>query len=228
MYRNPLNNGNLSDYNSLKSQKDIGNIIKEYEKTNLKTEPNELQKYYQYLTYKQSILDELNYVSDRMKKENIEKQTSDFEFLEKLKQQREIQMKKQGELEELIKRQEELFNNQPKIEMDMTPTINTDLEIQVLGRRKQKRLTDEERAVAKQEALQRRKEKRELAIAKKQNEASVKIQRAFRNRRDIMNEISSQTSTATTIRRLEDPPTTTYEVAKRGRNAGKPIKTLKF
>ena len=50
MYKNPLKSVNISDNNSLKKQRDYGKIVKKYETVKLKTEPNELQKYYQYLT----------------------------------------------------------------------------------------------------------------------------------------------------------------------------------
>ena len=51
MYRNPANcNGDLSDYNSLKNQRNYSEIIKKYSSKKLKTEPTELQKYYEYLT----------------------------------------------------------------------------------------------------------------------------------------------------------------------------------
>ncbi len=46
MYKNPINNGDVSDYNSLKKQRDNGAIIKKYESIKLKTKPNELQKYF--------------------------------------------------------------------------------------------------------------------------------------------------------------------------------------
>jgi hypothetical protein len=56
MYKNPLNNGDISDYNSLKNQKDISKMLNKYKKK-LPTQPTELQKYYQYMTYQQPILD---------------------------------------------------------------------------------------------------------------------------------------------------------------------------
>ena len=131
MYRNPLG-GDLSDYNSLKNQQDYGARIKKYEKIKLEIEPNELQKYYQYLTYQQAILDEINYVAERMRNENINKQKEDFNFIENLKIEREKQMKEKAKIEELIKkqRQEELFGNSSlEKSTDMTPTINTDNEV---------------------------------------------------------------------------------------------------
>lgn len=131
MYKNPLNNGDLSDYNSLKNQRDYGAIIKRYEKVKLETKPSELQKYYQFLTYKQPILDELNYVSERLKTEDIKKQNENFEFIEKLKNKNETKLKdlskKEKDLSNEIKI--DLFDN--PINKDLTPTINTDLEIEL-------------------------------------------------------------------------------------------------
>jgi len=130
MYKNPLNKGDLSDYNSLKKQRDNGARVKKYEKVKLKTEPTELQKYYQYLTYQQPILDEANYVAERMKNEDIKKQKEDFEFIEKLKKEREETLKgianKEKDLTPNLKN--ELFD-EPQVVMDMTPTINTGLEM---------------------------------------------------------------------------------------------------
>ena len=134
MYKNPLNNGNLSEYNTLKKQWDYGAIIKKYEKILLKTEPTELQKYYQYLTYQQSILDEANYVAEKLKNEDIQKQKENFEFIEKLKNEREKLMKKQAENEVFIKKQREieLFNTPIIVPTpDITPTINTDIELKM-------------------------------------------------------------------------------------------------
>ena len=83
MYKNPLNNGDISDYNSLKKQHDNGRKVKKYQSVKLQTKPTELQKYYQYMTYQQPILDELIYVAERMRTEDINKQKEDFEFNEK-------------------------------------------------------------------------------------------------------------------------------------------------
>lgn len=126
MYRNPLG-GDLSDYNSLKNQINNGARVKKYEKVKLETEPTELQKYYQYLTYQEPILNEINYVSERMRNENINKQKEDFNFIEKLKEEREKQMKEKAHKEKLMKNQEEeLFGNSSLEKKDMTPNINTD------------------------------------------------------------------------------------------------------
>jgi hypothetical protein len=130
MYKNPLNNGDISDYNSLKKQRDYGKKIKKYETIKLKTEPTELQKYYQYQTYQQPILDELNYVAERMRTEDIKKKTDDYNFIEELK------IKREGLMKETSKKEEEagmetLFDKSSLIKNDdMTPAINTDVEME--------------------------------------------------------------------------------------------------
>jgi DNA/RNA endonuclease G (NUC1) len=96
MYKNPLNNGDISDYNSLKKQRNPSQIINKYKKK-LPTEPTELQKYYQYMTYQKPILDEANYVAERMRTEDINKEKSDFNFIEDLKIKREEEMKKKSQ-----------------------------------------------------------------------------------------------------------------------------------
>ena len=133
MYKNPLNNGDLSDYNSLKNQQDNGARVKKYQSRKLKTEPTELQKYYQYLTYQQSILDELNYVAQRMKDENIQKQKEDFNFIEDLKLRREKTMQEEAKMESTIKEMRESLFNYPSVEIekDITPTIITDNELEM-------------------------------------------------------------------------------------------------
>lgn len=132
MYKNPLNNGNISDNNSLKKQRDYGSIIKKYENKKLQTEPTELQKYYQYLTYQQPILDELNYVAERMRNEDIKTKTDDYNFIEDLKIKREKNMKEISQSEKSIKEnRESLFDNASTIKQDdETPVINTDLEME--------------------------------------------------------------------------------------------------
>ena len=128
MYRNPLNNGNLSDYtNSLKNQIDYGTRVKRYEKIKLEVIPNELQKYYEYETYERPILDELNYVAERMKNENIKKQKEDFEFIEKLKEQRQSLIPKQVKNDIRV----DLFDYPEKSIVDLTPTIITDNELEM-------------------------------------------------------------------------------------------------
>jgi hypothetical protein len=130
MYKNPLNNGDISDYNSLKNQRDYGKTIKKYQSVKLQTEPTELQKYYQYQTYQQPILDELNYVAERMRTEDIKKKTEDFNFIEGLKIKREGFMKESSKKEEQ-KGMETLFDKSSLVKNDdMTPAINTDVEME--------------------------------------------------------------------------------------------------
>lgn len=126
MYRNPLNNGDLSDYNSLKNQIDYGSIIKEYQVNRPITTPTELQKYYEFETYERPILDELNYVAERMKNENIKKQKEDFEFIQKLKEQKEALIPKKVE----NKIRNDLFDYPQNSVIDLTPTIITDNELE--------------------------------------------------------------------------------------------------
>ena len=132
MYKNPLNNGDVSDYNSLKNQRNYSSIIKKYKKK-LPTEPTELQKYYQYLTYQQPILDEAIYVAQRMKNEDINKQKDDFNFIEDLKIKREQEMKQKSQLEKDMNNviRNDLFDASSTVkEQDPTPTITTDIEIE--------------------------------------------------------------------------------------------------
>jgi hypothetical protein len=132
MYKNPLNNGKLSDNNSLKKQRDYGSIIKKYENKKLETKPTELQKYYQYLTYQQPILDELNYVAERMRTEDIKTKNDDYNFIEDLKIKREKQMAEDAKQEEGIRENRvSLFDYSSTIKQDdMTPIINTDVEME--------------------------------------------------------------------------------------------------
>ncbi len=133
MYKNPINNGDVSDYNSLKKQRDNGAIIKKYESIKLKTKPNELQKYYQYLTYQQPILDELNYVAERMRSEDIKTKTDDYNFIEDLKIKREKQMKENSTIEKDISK-DTLFDTSSEIKQDdPTPIINTDVEMEIIN-----------------------------------------------------------------------------------------------
>jgi hypothetical protein len=127
-YINPLNNGDISDYNSLKKQRNIGSIINKYRKR-LPTIPNETQKYYQYLTYQQPILDELNYVAERLKTEDIRKQKDNYDFIENLKIEKEKKLKNES-----VKNKEgflfDLFDDVSTVKNeDKTPTINTELEM---------------------------------------------------------------------------------------------------
>ena len=130
MYINPLNNGDISDYNSLKKQRDYGSIIKKFQSVKLETKPTELQKYYQYMTYQQPILNELNYVAERMRTEDIKKKTDDYNFIEELKIKREKQMKEIS-LQKKEIGTETLFDKQSfKKNDDITPVISTDFEMQ--------------------------------------------------------------------------------------------------
>jgi hypothetical protein len=185
MYINPLNNGKISDYNSLKNQINPIPILNKYRKK-LETIPNETQKYYQYLTYQQSILDELNYVAERLKTEDIKKQKDNYEFLEDLKIKREGQLKKFSNKEDIAY---DLFDNiSLKKNNDMTPTINTDLEMVYPVNEVIENL--EGTAAQKLQSAFRNKKARdtvinrgaEVAISAKK-EALVKLQSAFRNKK---------------------------------------------
>ena len=131
MYKNPLNNGDISDYNSLKKQSNNGVKVKKYQSKKLETKPTELQKYYQYQTYQQPILDELNYVAERMRTEDIKKKTEDYEFIEKLKKEGEGLMKETSKKEGEDIAREELFDiSSTEKNDDITPIINTDVEME--------------------------------------------------------------------------------------------------
>jgi hypothetical protein len=130
MYKNPLNNGNISDYNSLKKQRNIGEIVKKYSSKKLQTEPTELQKYYQYMTYQQPILNELNYVAERLRTEDIETQKKNFNFIEDMKINQEKNMKKLAEVNKEDIRNDLFDYNSIRKQEDLTPTINTDLELE--------------------------------------------------------------------------------------------------
>ncbi len=111
MYKNPLNNGDISDYNSLKKQRNPSQIINKYKKK-LATEPTELQKYYQY----------------------INKQKEDFNFIEDLKIKREAEMKQKSQLEKDMNNniRSDLFDVSSTVKQDdPTPTINTDVEMTI-------------------------------------------------------------------------------------------------
>lgn len=130
MYINPLNNGDISDYNSLKKQRDYGSIIKKFQSVKLQTKPTELQKYYQYMTYQQPILNELNYVAERMRTEDIKKKTDDYNFIEELRIKREKEMKETTKQKEEIGT-ETLFDKKSlKKNDDITPVISSDFEME--------------------------------------------------------------------------------------------------
>lgn len=131
MYKNPLNNGDISDYNSLKKQHDNGRKVKKYQSVKLQTKPTELQKYYQYMTYQQPILDELNYVAERMRTEDIKKKTEEYDFIEELKIKREGLMKETSNKEGEDIARETLFDvSSTNKQDDMTPVIATDVEME--------------------------------------------------------------------------------------------------
>lgn len=115
-----INRKNLSDYSSLKKPNKDEEIVREYTSIKLKTEPTELQNYYEYLTKSQSILDEVNYVADRMKREDLRTLREEYRFLEELKAEREKELLKEKKREEEVK----------KLIDDITPTIQTPLELE--------------------------------------------------------------------------------------------------
>jgi len=196
MYKNPLNNGDISDYNSLKKQRDYGKKIKKYETIKLKTEPTELQKYYQYQTYQQPILDELNYVAERMRTEDIKKKTDDYNFIEELK------IKNEGLMKETSKKEEEagmetLFDKSSLIKNDdMTPAINTNVEMEY-----PKEPTKEQINIIRNELFDNQEQiipdlvpfqeeifelsKTETKRGRKKNMAATTIQNAFKNKKAI-------------------------------------------
>lgn len=249
MYKNPLNNGDLSDYNSLKNQQDNGKIIKKYQSRKLKTEPTELQKYYQYLTYQQSILDELNYVAQRMKDENIQKQKEDFNFIEDLKLRREKTMQEEAKMESTIKEMRESLFNYPSVEIekDITPTIITDNELETQIQEEPIMITKEEKSSlkiqkaildkikrnrAKSEVRQKKQEeenKKEGARERIADIMSARRQRiAYNEYINRLEEIKSQAETQAVeeIKKLEKE---TNELRRRGRPKGsknEPKRTL--
>lgn len=130
MYINPLNNGDISDYNSLKKQRDYSSIIKKYQSVKLETKPTELLKYYQYMTYQQPILNELNYVAERMRTEDIKKKTDDYNFIEELKIKREKQMKEITLQKKEIGTEKLIDKKSLKKNDDITPVISSDFEME--------------------------------------------------------------------------------------------------
>jgi len=192
MYKNPLNDGKVSDYNSIKNQRNNAKRIKEYQSVKLDTEPTELQKYYQYLTYQQSILDELNYVAERMRTEDVKKKSDDFKFTERLKIERENKMKEISTKEE-DKGMETLFDKSSLVkEKDKTPTIVTDIELETEPTIKKidlirSELFEEEEAPIKEDIFElsrrqeKKKNKKEAKIVE-EDTAVATLQGAFRNK----------------------------------------------
>lgn len=105
----------LSDTNIPMNIKDDGKIIKKYSRK-LKTIPTELQKYNEYLTKSQPILDEANYVASRRKDKRTKKKEEDFEFIEDLKDKRRVKLASAAE-------------KRIETKIDKTPTILTDFEL---------------------------------------------------------------------------------------------------
>lgn len=193
MYRNPANcNGDLSDYNSLKNQINNSEIVKKYSSKKLKTEPTELQKYYDYLTYQQPILDDINYTAQRLKDENIKKQKEDFEFLEKLKNERENKMKdvsnKEKSLTAELKNQ--LFDK-PQTILDLTPTIitNNELEFEIrdinFKEREEQSATKIEKAIL--DKVKRNRAKKVVETEKKIKDINNVMLKVMENERDNIN-----------------------------------------
>ena len=187
MYINPLNNGKLSDYSSLKNQQDYTKIIDKYAKNKLEIQPTELQKYYQYLTLHQPILDEINYVAERMRTEDIKTKTNDYNFIEELKNKREQELQKIYKNTNLS-----ILKNDLGFSDDITPTIITDLELEKpieneiikekkkRGRKKKNISRNEEQLIEANKILNEMKEE-----DKKKQEAIIKIQSAIRNKNAI-------------------------------------------
>lgn len=190
MYVNPLNNGKLSDYNSLKNQQDYTVIIDKYAKKKLEILPTELQKYYQYLTLQQSILDELNYVAERMRTEDIKTKTDDYNFIEELKNKRE------QELQAIYKNSNlSILKNDLGFSDDITPTIITDIELEKpiekeIEKEKKKRGRKKKNILRNEEQLNNIQEEankiyNEMIDDKNKEKSAIKIQNAFRNKKAI-------------------------------------------
>jgi hypothetical protein len=175
--------------NSLMNQRNYGPIIKKYQSKKTKVIiPSELQKYNQYMTYQRSILDELNYVAEKLKNEDLKKKSDDYEYIEKIKSQREDIMKTRSKVEEqdLI---ESLFDP-PIIKIkDYTPTVKTNLEDEILDVDDLKKeykeavkkgdILDDEAAVVKIQKITRgRKDRLEVADIKKGREVFKKASNA--------------------------------------------------
>ena len=124
--RNSINYKTLNDYNSLRNQYDPSIIINKYSNIRLEVQPNELQKYYEYLTKGQVILDELNYINERLKTEDLIKMRDNFLYLENIKQERERNMSSNPK---------EILKKDLGFE-DLTPTVETGFELE--------RMTDED------------------------------------------------------------------------------------
>lgn len=229
MYKNPLYNGDYSDYNLLKNQRDVSSIINKYSSRTLRQgEATEQLKYFEYLTYQQPILDELIYLAERIKNENIQKQKEDYIFIQKMQQERENQFREFAKLQkdskEIIS---DLFGEVP-ISKDETPTIKTELEMEFpedytkvmkeLIKKKEVKLKYPER---KLEGYSRT----ALEEMKKLSESNKVIQKEiFDNQKDITNLIKNEKEAEIKDQQDHIMEAVAYEVekAKRGRALGQP------
>lgn len=124
----------ISDNNSLKNQKDSGKIVRKYTSRKLKTEPNEVQKYNDYLTKSKPILDEANYIAEKKKMNKTNRKIEDFEFIQDLKDKRlgkGTRIRKGLPRVDGIISLEELIGKEPS-KIDMTPTVQSELELAVV------------------------------------------------------------------------------------------------
>lgn len=237
MYRNPLYNGNYSDYNLLKNQQDKSSITNKYSSRKLKQgEATEKIKFYEYLTYQQPILDELIYVAERMRNENIQKQKEDFNFIQKLKQEREIKLKEASNLQKDNKEiKAELFGEVP-VSKDETPTITTEMEMEfpddynkvmedLIKKQNIQLLTPSQRKLESYSRLQLEEMKRKSEINKFLNksilsvlekEDGADISNLFKKEKDVV--LTDQEKNIIEAKAFEAEE----EKAKRGRAAGQP------
>lgn len=122
----------ITDYSAPNNQIDKSKEIKKYQRR-LKPEPTEKQKFNEYLTYQQPILDELNYNTEKKRQKKEQRKEEDFIRTEELKDKREEQLKKKalmGKTPEIKQRlQEDLFDVKPVINKDPNPTINTNIDL---------------------------------------------------------------------------------------------------
>jgi hypothetical protein len=139
---------NISDTSIPMNIKDNGKIIKKYSSRKLKTIDNENQKYRNYLTKSKPILDEANYVASRRKDKKTSKKEEDFNFIQDLKNKREQVNKNKnkqvepslidfGDTNNITDVLNNLFPNQ-----DITPTIQSDLELANLVKRPKEEVLD--------------------------------------------------------------------------------------
>jgi hypothetical protein len=185
-----INRKNLSDYSSLKKPNRDGDIIKEYTSRKLKTEPTELQNYYEYLIKSQSILDEVNYVADRMQREDLQFLRQQYRFLEELKAEREKELLTETDRAGIKKIIGEIVDNP-----DITPTIQTPLELEQdtfstdLSAKMDKSIKEEDRQEKASSVLQRairgkqaREKVKQLKEEDRQQKASSVLQGAIRGK----------------------------------------------